>query len=269
MKNLNKNTRILVVENNKVNQHIIIIILKKLGYHVDAVNDGEKALKALEKESYDVVLMDILMPNMNGIETTKIIRSKKSNILNHDIPIIALTANTTKNDIKTYMEIGMNGHIPKPFNEKILIETIEKCLDNYRINKTKNIEPESKSNDKTKSMEDRSYNETEVIDRNAMIKELGDNEDIANKLMEIFMKTLPYRLQKIKNAIEEDNIEVLAVEIHTLKGTSGTFKANAMMRIISEIEQAGKNHDMKMAYTLFKKLENEVIKLQTITKIFI
>ncbi|WP_235856259.1 response regulator [Methanolobus halotolerans] len=101
-------------------------MLISLGFEVDAVDNGMEAIKALETEPYDLVLMDIQMPEMNGLEATKIIQSPESKVLNRDIPIIALTAYAMKNDREKFFEAGMVDYISKPISLKSLRELLDK-----------------------------------------------------------------------------------------------------------------------------------------------
>ena len=121
--------RILLAEDNVVNQVVALAVLKKLGYPAaDAVANGEEAVKSLESIPYDLVLMDCQMPVMDGFEATAAIRGPQSAVLNHDVPIIAITANAMKGDREKCLEVGMNDYVSKPFERHELQEAIERCL---------------------------------------------------------------------------------------------------------------------------------------------
>ena len=120
--------RILIVEDNPVNQLLASRILEKLGFRVDIVNNGREAIHALEKGLYDIVLMDAQMPKMDGIEATNIIRSPESNVMDHRIPIIAVTAHAMKGDKERFLAAGMNDYIAKPFRMEQLYTVITKHL---------------------------------------------------------------------------------------------------------------------------------------------
>ncbi len=123
-----KKVHILLAEDNKVNQKLAFKILEKKGYRVDIVENGHEAIAALEKTCYDLVLMDLQMPGLGGLEATRIIRSEMSNVRNHQIPIIAMTAHVMKEDRDKCMEVGMDGYVSKPINKDRLFEEIEKQL---------------------------------------------------------------------------------------------------------------------------------------------
>jgi PAS domain S-box-containing protein len=108
------NARVLVAEDNFTNQTVAIGILKKLGVHADAVANGAEAVKSLEATPYDLVFMDMRMPEMDGVEATRRIRDPQSAVLNHDLPIIAMTANVQQADRARCFQAGMNGFVTKP-----------------------------------------------------------------------------------------------------------------------------------------------------------
>ncbi|RJP86515.1 MAG: hybrid sensor histidine kinase/response regulator [Desulfobacteraceae bacterium] len=121
-----QNIQILLVEDNRVNQVVAQKILEKNGYFVDTVENGRQAVNALEKKDYHLVLMDILMPRMGGYEATEFIRSPQSGVLDHQVPIIALTASALAEDKDKCFAAGMNDYISKPIKALELIETVRK-----------------------------------------------------------------------------------------------------------------------------------------------
>ncbi|MCP5106900.1 MAG: response regulator, partial [bacterium] len=123
-----RNVRILLAEDNKINRKVALKILEKLGFTAEAVQDGKEAIRVLEVDAYDLVLMDIQMPEMDGLEATRIIRSSDSTVRNHDIPIIAMTANTMKGDREKCIAAGMNDYVGKPIQPAELVNAIERQL---------------------------------------------------------------------------------------------------------------------------------------------
>ncbi len=117
-----------MVEDNIVNQKFALYLIEKMGFQVDAANNGKEAVKALEKFAYDLVLMDLQMPELDGLEATRIIRDPQSKVTNHDVPIVALTAHAMKEDKARCFSAGMNEYLPKPIKADTLAEAINRQL---------------------------------------------------------------------------------------------------------------------------------------------
>ncbi|MBF0118729.1 MAG: response regulator [Desulfobacterales bacterium] len=120
--------KILLAEDNPVNQKLALLHLKKFGYEADTAINGLEAVKALEKKRYDIVLMDVQMPEMDGFEATKRIRDISSNVIDHDVPIIAMTAHAMTGDRERCIESGMNDYVSKPVKPEKLLEAIERQI---------------------------------------------------------------------------------------------------------------------------------------------
>ncbi|MBN2420289.1 MAG: response regulator [Deltaproteobacteria bacterium] len=123
-----KKIRILLVEDNIVNQKLALRFIEKFGFKADSAANGKEAIKALESFHYDIVLMDIQMPEMDGLEATKIIRDPQSNVLNHNIKIIAMTAHAMQGDKERCINAGMNDYTNKPINPQELLNAIERQI---------------------------------------------------------------------------------------------------------------------------------------------
>jgi two-component system sensor histidine kinase/response regulator len=124
--------RILIAEDNLVNQRVALYMLEKQGHQVVAVMNGEEALEALEKGNFELVLMDVQMPKMDGFKTTQSIRAKELGTGLH-LPIIAMTAHAMKGDRERCLEVGMDDYISKPLNAKLLAETIVRTMAQYPL----------------------------------------------------------------------------------------------------------------------------------------
>jgi len=118
-----KNIEILLTEDQEINQEIFVGLLEGSGIHIDIAFNGQEAVEKSRKKIYSLIVMDIEMPIMNGYEASKIIRTENSKI-----PIIALTSNNSSNDILKTQNVGMNEHLSKPVEAKILYETFAKYL---------------------------------------------------------------------------------------------------------------------------------------------
>lgn len=121
--------KILLVEDNLLNQKVVMFNLKKLNYNITAKTNGREALEEIQNTKFDLILMDIMLPEMNGMEITEEIRKlEKQNNVKNPVPIIALTANTYDNDREKCLGVGMNEYLAKPFNAQQLIDMIKKFI---------------------------------------------------------------------------------------------------------------------------------------------
>ncbi|MDM8549412.1 response regulator [Desulfobacterales bacterium HSG2] len=127
--------RILIVEDEPLNRQMLFLILRNLGFQADTASNGREAIRSLESKPYDIVLMDIEMPKMNGVEATRIIRDTRSDVLNHHIPVIAMSAHTAEEDQKHFIEAGMNGYISKPIESQTILEIVKKYANNSGVQK--------------------------------------------------------------------------------------------------------------------------------------
>jgi two-component system, sensor histidine kinase and response regulator len=141
-----------LAEDNEINQIVALHKLKELGYTVDVVADGQLAVAALAAVKYDLVLMDCNMPNMNGFEAAAVIRSQSSGVLNHEVPIIAMTANAMQTDHDKCLEAGMNDFVSKPVKKEVLAAILNKWLISTHPLRRKTIDGGKQSLDKLKSL---------------------------------------------------------------------------------------------------------------------
>ena len=133
---LKKDVRILLAEDNPVNKALAVIILEKHGFYVDTVTDGKQAVVALTTNRYDLVFMDCQMPEMDGYDATGIIRDESSSVMDHRIPVIALTAHAMEEDKRKCFQVGMDDYLTKPFNSKHIIEMVYNWYGRTSIAKT-------------------------------------------------------------------------------------------------------------------------------------
>lgn len=188
---------ILLVEDNVMNRFIANKSLSHFGCTVDDAENGLVALEQLKKNTYDLILMDIQMPELDGVETTKIIR----NDLKLDIPIIAITANAFKKDIDLYLSIGMNNYVTKPFEEKVLFDTIADELA-IKMRLPSNMEiPQNKD----------LYDITQLKNLSR-----GDEEFVVN-MVEIFVQHTPPSISQMNIALQKKDYESVAKIAHRIK----------------------------------------------------
>ena len=139
LREIKRRIRVLLAEDNPVNQTLTVRLLQKRGYEVSVVGDGRAAVEAFQKEDFQLVLMDLQMPEMDGFEATSAIREKERSTGRH-IPIIAMTAHALKGDQDRCLAAGMDGYISKPIRTSEMFSTIEDVLSRFR-NNTDEAEP--------------------------------------------------------------------------------------------------------------------------------
>jgi len=249
-----KDPRILLVEDNIMNQKVALAILKNSGFSADIAENGKTAIEMLGKAPYDIVLMDIQMPEMDGVEATKKIRSSASDFQN--IPIVAMTAHAMKGDREYYLESGMDDYISKPIQREKLIEIIRKVFSKrYK----RGDSPYSQTNSGNKG-EDESENRLEksVFDKEDFLKRLGGNKNLGKDLLIKFKGYVSEQMEALKNSMNENNAKMASIQAHGIKGMFANISAWRARDAAYEIELAGKKDDLNLAVFLMTKLEKEL-----------
>jgi len=232
----NKKLYILLVEDNAINQKVADSILKKLGYSVDLATDGAEAIRTLERNSYDIVLMDIQMPNIDGFQATHIIRDPQSDVKNHDIPIIAMTAHAMSGDRESCLEEGMNDYISKPIQPQNIIDAIER-----QCGKLKEIQAPAEI----------------VFDEAALLRRLDNDYELCRELIGMYLKEVPVYINDLKQYFESNKVSSLIRQAHSIKGASANIEALRIKNWAQKIEMAGKNSDFNSIHLYIRNLESE------------
>ncbi|MGB2819404.1 MAG: response regulator [Phycisphaerae bacterium] len=236
--------RILVAEDNAINQKVAVQMLeKKLGYRADAVANGKEAVEALTRTDYDLVLMDCQMPEMDGFEATRAIRDGRSTVRNHDIPIIAMTANAMKGDREECLAAGMDDYVATPVRPQRLGEAIERCLHG---------QPGPKAPAATPLPEP----ESEVFDPAELLDCLSGDREIMTEVVQEFLAGLDERVADIRQAADRGDRLVLRVAAHTLTGAALNLTAGMLGETARAIELAVKN-GAKVEAAVLEQLQAE------------
>jgi signal transduction histidine kinase/ligand-binding sensor domain-containing protein/DNA-binding response OmpR family regulator len=242
--------KILVAEDNEVNQIVTINNLKKLGFASKVVSDGFGVLDALKNESFDLILMDCEMPAMNGYEAASKIRQKEKN--GHHVPIIGLTANEDKDEREKCLQAGMDDFLSKPFKADELSKILKTWLENKPI--------ETPVAEKTSSMVD-----YPVIDKSAMrsLYELGDDDPVfIADLIEMFLKETPQRISEFHTALNRNDFVTLKTSAHKLKGGSGCYGAVQLMNLCKILEDNAMAKDSESAKNTIAQIEKAFLDVE-------
>ena len=222
--------RILIAEDNTVNQMVTKVMLEKAGYRVDVASNVIEAIKAVMDLPYDIVLMDVSMPVMDGLEATRHIRllnSRKANI-----PIIALTAHAMDKDEKNILAVGMNDYVSKPVNRDVLLEAIDRWSHERPW-------PEFQGSLDPENVVDETESEIPVLDCLALEQLAEDTYiELVPELVTTFLCDARGRVGKITAALANKDYDAVEHESHTLGSSSATFGAMRLHYMMREIEFA-------------------------------
>lgn len=245
--------RILLAEDNITNQIVAKGILEKLGYHVDVVTNGSQAIRSLEKKTYDLVLMDLQMPELDGLEATRIIRNAASNVINPDIPVIAMTANAMAGDREKCLNAGMNDYISKPVDPNILIEKIKTWL---------NQTPPRNKEPLVVDQQSGQNNGPGTFNAETMMANLMGDRQLVAIAINTFLEDMPGQIDTLEELIKQGQAQKSGAQAHKIKGASGYVAAGAFHDTALEMEQAGKAGDLKALEQLLPEIGNQFNRLK-------
>ncbi|MDD5679196.1 MAG: PAS domain S-box protein [Kiritimatiellae bacterium] len=238
--------RILVAEDNMANQMVILGILKKMGHTAVAVADGNEAVKVLETIPYDLVLMDVQMPEMDGLEASAVIRDATSKVRDHSIPILALTAHTMPEDREKCRAAGMDGYITKPVSTKSIADAIASiafpsgaAVYHDKNNKVQKNEP------------------AVIFDSKAFSDRLSGDSALLREVVNIFLEETPKSICALESAITQKQQDEAVRLAHTIKGSAANSDGNQFRAVTARIETACKAGDWREAEALFPRLNKQ------------
>jgi two-component system sensor histidine kinase/response regulator len=235
------NARILVAEDNTTNQLVAQCLLKRFGIQADITANGEEAIKALETLRYDLVLMDCQMPVLDGYDATKRIRDIHSNVLDHNIPIIAMTANVLQGDKEKCLLAGMNDFIPKPVKFDKVLQVLQQWL------------PKNEAH---------SEPETMIFDAVTMRQRLMNDDDLIRRVIETFSRDMELQIKLLKTAIADKDFVIVAAQAHTINGAAANVSGLSLSALASIIEDASKAEDLEKLLEMLPKIERDFILLK-------
>jgi len=232
--------KILMAEDNDINRKVLMQFAAKAGFTLTCVENGEEAVNYVKKNKFDLILMDIQMPVMNGIEATNVIRSDPHN---KDIPIIALTAHALKGDKERFLGNGMDDYLAKPIDFEKLMMIIQKYAGKVNLEK-------KRGQLKTESF---------IVDFDFLTRTSHLDKKFIVEIADDFIKSFESQFQVAKNLIEDNQLSMAAEILHKLKGAAANFKALRLIEMIQQLESKLKVNEMEMYVVLKIKLENEFL----------
>ena len=238
--------RILLVEDSPINQLVEKKLLNKLGFtQIEIVENGEEAVNILTKKDFDLVLMDIFMPVMNGLDASRIIRYQDE-VRNPNIPIIALTAQDTDQLKADFFNHGINLFISKPLKINSIARAIQECFPRLKLlsfgQEEINHENQEPPAEMPKKLETKKVH---VFDKKGLLERLDGDEALYQELVGGFMADIPIQINKIEKALDFDDLSIAENIAHTLKGAFSNVGAQLLQNIAKELEDDIQSGDMK------------------------
>jgi CheY-like chemotaxis protein len=238
-----ENKKILVVEDVELNQHLARHIMESWGCVVEVAENGSLAVEKVRSNEYDLVLMDIQMPVMDGMEATRQIRGMNDE-LKARVPIVALTANAMKSERDIYLKLGMNDCMAKPFEEPMLFKTVSKNIKKGTV-MINSLTAENKLAASSEKLYDLSM--VEAIS--------GGDKSFIQRMLQLFLDTVPATLADIRSTCDKGEWAALSKHAHKLKSTIDSMNIASLKPVIREIESKSKiANDVASIPALVQKL---------------
>jgi PAS domain S-box-containing protein len=220
--------RVLVAEDNIVNQRVALGLLSRRGHNVTVVNNGREALDTLATHTFDLVLMDVQMPEMGGFEATAAIRARERETGGH-LRIVAMTAHAMNGDRERCVAAGMDGYLSKPLDPRMLFTIVEDDTPVVRA-------------------------ASSTFDRTAALERLDGDETLLSDVIGIFLDDCPARLKAIKAAVDARQPEAIRIEAHALKGAASNLSATSLFDAAEVLERVGAESRLDAAEAAWRRL---------------
>jgi len=281
------NGRILLAEDNPINQRVVLGLLKKMGVTVDIAANGREAVAAVVSQSYDLVFMDWQMPEMDGLEATRIIReqemvrrsSNDAGVIGEQagrairVPIVAMTANAMDGDREQCIAAGMDEYLPKPIRRESLLEILSRWIprkqDAEGHQETQNSPTTPSGNKPRFPMADEGLilppievkNPTHC-DWGTALEQVDGDTQLLGELIDLFEESAPVLLRTIRDALTRQDYSTAGKSAHTLIGAIGTFRARSVAETASRFECAAEQQNLEDLEELIEKLDREITQLR-------
>jgi len=230
--------RILLAEDSLVNQKLAVALLEKYGNTVVVANNGREALAALETQQFDLVLMDVQMPDMDGFEATAAIRARESTT-GQRIPIIAMTAHAMKGDRERCLEAGMDDYVAKPIHAERLFDTMASVLEHGPADSVRSPITASE----------------EFIDWDAALAAVDGEQSLLQTLVQAVLDESPKMLDTVRRAVDIGDAPGLCSAAHTLKGSIRYFRVDTAFDAAFRLERMGRDGHLDEAPQVLSILE--------------
>ncbi len=241
--------KVLLAEDNPLNRKLVVSILHNRGHGVVVAQDGREAVEAARKESFDLILMDIQMPVMDGFEATRRIRAMEGETGAPRTPVVAVTAHVLEEEKDRCFYMDMDGFVGKPIRREEFLDTVEGIVGVKPLDET----PEAVEAEKT------------VLDRPAFMSIVGGNMELVKELIDLYWESLPNQMTRLREALDAGDAKECRYWAHALKGMSLNLSARQTADIAAEMEQLGKSGDISPAEEVWQRLTAAVDRLREAT----
>ncbi|MEJ5365574.1 MAG: response regulator [Desulfosoma sp.] len=254
-----RSLKVLLAEDNPVNQKVAVGCLKKLGCRVDVVGTGQEALEALQREPYDLVFMDVQMPVLDGMEATRMIRKGLVKVTDPRVPIIAMTAHALHGDREMCLKAGMDDYVSKP----IRLEDLQAAMERQLERRTEGgAETGSSGASPAWAEAGNGGVERDVLDWDELVDRLAGDMDLSWEVLSEFVESLPERLAEIEEAVRRADAGLVKRLAHTLKGASANISARRLSEAALAVEQAASRGDTGSWDGLYAVLKEQADRLR-------
>ena len=246
------NSKILLVEDNRINQEVVLGILESFELDADVANNGQQAIEKLsgteDQSTYNIVLMDCQMPVLDGYQTTKQIRAGKAGDKSKTIPIIAMTANAMEGDKEKCFQAGMDDYLAKPIEADDFYQCLQRWLDN-KLPPNNSIAPNlSERNSATPEDNKLVWNYQQALQR------MANKEDLLVKVVTIYLTNADSMIDSLKHSVDDNDLQNIKEKSHLLKGMAANLSAEILADRASQIEQLTDIGDLSKMPDLFDSL---------------
>lgn len=239
--------RILLAEDNAVNQKLALLLFRKMGYVVDIASNGIEALEALERQRYDVVFMDVQMPEMDGIEATNIIRGQMAP--EKQPRIVAMTANAMEGDREICLAAGMNDYVSKPIRVEELQAALERCVPSEVPGAAPALAQKAAAGDEPPMFDERIWSQLRAAD--------AAEPGLIADLLRVFESETPPILIRLREAVANENVDGVKSAAHNLKGSSSNLGISRLASVSADIEKRARAGSLESAAELAARAERE------------
>ncbi len=240
--------RVLLAEDNPVNQEVALRLLERRGHSVIVAENGKQALTAIERHKFDLVLMDVQMPEMGGLEATQLIRENETATGEH-LPILAMTAHAMQGDRVRCIAAGMDGYLAKPIDPKTFFQAVEGI--SQRTAQGEMTAKEAVGREQGGA-------DRRSLDAKALLEWFSGNRKLLRDIVKTFRDDCPRMMSRIRSALGANDANLLAEGAHALKGSVGNFGPTAALEATRELEKIARQGKLDGAWEMYATLEDEI-----------